>query len=63
MSVKASNVSHPRGRRLGIPLLFALPLSLWGAAAWLARDLRPWSANLTGIVFGIALILTYLCLW
>ena len=56
-------MSHPRGRRLGIPLLFALPLSLWGAAAWLARDLRPWSANLTGIVFGIALILTYLCLW
>ena len=45
-----------------LPLL-ALPLSLWGAAAWLARDLRPWSANLTGIVFGAALLLTYLCLW
>ena len=56
-------MSNPGRRPLRIPLLFALPLSLWGAAAWLARDLRPWSANLTGIVFGAALLLTYLCLW
>ena len=46
-----------------IVVLFALPMGSWGAAAWLARDLRPWLANLTGIVFGAALFLTYLCLW
>jgi len=36
---------------------------MWGAAAWLGRDLRPWSLTLRGVAFGAALLLTYLGLW
>ena len=56
-------MSHYRKRPPILLPLLILPLSLWAAAGWLARDLRPEATRLAEITFGVALPLSYLCLW
>jgi hypothetical protein len=50
-------------RLLRIATMLGVLVGMWGATAWLGRDVRPRAIEWTGPAFAVCLVATYLGLW